>query len=88
MSDEKDILFEAVTPLGFHVRVTKAYWELIVKIKHPIMAGREVDVKTLWKIQTKSAAVNRMKTSIYFTRQNTKRDGFVLFPNRPMTQDF
>ena len=45
MSDEKDILFEAVTPLGFRVRVTKAYWELIVNIKHPVMAGREDDVK-------------------------------------------
>lgn len=45
MSDEKDILFEAVTPLGFQVRVTKAYWELIVSIKHPVMAGREEDVK-------------------------------------------
>ncbi len=45
MSDEKDILFEAVTPLGFNVRVMKAYWELIVNIKHPIMAGREDDVK-------------------------------------------
>jgi len=45
MSDEKDVLFEAVTPLGFHVRVTKAYWELIVNIKHPVMAGREDDVK-------------------------------------------
>lgn len=45
MSDEKDILFEAVTPLGFRVRVTKAYWGLIVNIKHPIMAGRENDVK-------------------------------------------
>ncbi len=45
MSDKKDIVFEAVTPLGFHVRVTKAYWDLIVKIKHPIMAGREGDVK-------------------------------------------
>jgi len=45
MSDEKDILFEAITPLGFHVCVTKAYWQLIVSIKHPIMAGREDDVK-------------------------------------------
>jgi hypothetical protein len=45
MSDEKDILFEAVTPLGFRVRVTKAYWELIVNIKHPVMARREDDVK-------------------------------------------
>jgi len=45
MSDKKDVLFEANTPLGFRVRVTKDYWELIVTIKHPIMAGREDDVR-------------------------------------------
>ena len=45
MSDEKEVLFEVMTPLGFQVRVTKVYWELIVTIKHPIMAGREEDVK-------------------------------------------
>ena len=45
MSEEKEILFEVMTPLGFQVRVTKVYWELIVTIKHPVMAGREEDVK-------------------------------------------
>ena len=39
------ILFEVVTPLGFRVRVTRAYWELIVTVKHPVMAGREADVQ-------------------------------------------
>lgn len=42
-SDE--LLFEVLTPLGFRVCVTRAYWELIVTIKHPVMAGREKDVK-------------------------------------------
>jgi hypothetical protein len=40
-----ELLFEAVTPLGFRVRVTRAYWELIITVKHPAMAGREIDVK-------------------------------------------
>ncbi len=40
-----DLLFEVLTPLGFRVRVTRAYWELIITIKHPIMAGRENEVK-------------------------------------------
>lgn len=44
MSDT-DILFTASTPLGFQVRVTQAYWEIIVTVKHPIMEGREDDVK-------------------------------------------
>ncbi len=40
-----DLLFEVITPLGFRVRVTRAYWELITTVKHPVMAGREADVQ-------------------------------------------
>lgn len=43
MTDE--ISFEVATPLGFHVRVIKSYWELIVTVKHPVMQGREADVQ-------------------------------------------
>jgi hypothetical protein len=39
------LLFEVMTPLGFRVRVTRAYWEVITTIKHPVMAGHENDVK-------------------------------------------
>ena len=39
------ILFIASTPLGFQVRVTRAYWEVIVTVKHPAMEGHEEDVK-------------------------------------------
>jgi hypothetical protein len=42
---DNDLLFEVQTPLGFRVRVTRAYWELITTIKHPAMAGREKDVE-------------------------------------------
>ena len=45
MTDNKDVLFEVMTPLGFRVRVTHGYWELIASVKHPVMAGREDDVK-------------------------------------------
>lgn len=40
-----DIFFEVLTPLGFLVRVTRAYWRLITTIKHPAMIGRELDVQ-------------------------------------------
>jgi len=45
MADSKDVLFEVMTPLGFRVRVTQGYWDLIVSVKHPVMAGREDDVR-------------------------------------------
>jgi len=46
MTDNKDVLFEVMTPLGFRVRVTRGYWDLIVSVKHPVMAGREDDVRS------------------------------------------
>lgn len=41
-----ELLFEVLTPLGFTVRVSKNYWQIITTIKHPVMAGRVVDVQT------------------------------------------
>jgi len=41
---ESDILFEVSTPLGFRVRVTRAYWEFIVTVKHPVMRERAIEV--------------------------------------------
>jgi len=40
-----DLFFEVSTSLGFKVRVTRNYWELIATVKHPVMRGREVDVQ-------------------------------------------
>jgi hypothetical protein len=40
-----DLLFEALTPLGFRVRVTRVRWDLIATIKHPSMAGQESHVR-------------------------------------------
>ena len=44
-TSSEELLFEVSTPLGFRVRVTRAYWKLIITVKHPVMAGRENDVK-------------------------------------------
>jgi len=48
-SADNELCFEVRTPLGFRVRVTRAYWELIVTVKHPVMAGREHDVQEVLK---------------------------------------
>ena len=45
ISDTDDLFFEMLTPLGFTVRVSSSYWDLIVTIKHPVMAGLEKKVK-------------------------------------------
>mgnify|MGYP006995741213 FL=1 len=45
MEKSTEFLFEVMTPLGFHVHTTPSYWEVITKIKHPVMTGRLDDVK-------------------------------------------
>ena len=45
MEPDPELLFEALTPLGFSVRVTHERWRLITTIKHPVMVGREGAVK-------------------------------------------
>lgn len=41
----EEILFEVETPLGFRIRTTVSYWELITTVKHPVMKGREAEVQ-------------------------------------------
>jgi hypothetical protein len=45
VSNGRNILFTVRTPLGFTVRVTREYWAIITTVKHPVMAGREAEVK-------------------------------------------
>jgi hypothetical protein len=47
ISSSDEPLIEVLTPLGFMVRVTRSYWEIIITFKHPIMAGREDEVKAV-----------------------------------------
>lgn len=40
-----DIYFEVTSKLGKHIRITKEHWERIIMNKHPVMRGREDDIK-------------------------------------------
>lgn len=45
MNHKSNILFEARTPLGFTVRVSRFQWTIITTLKHPVMAGCEEEVR-------------------------------------------
>ena len=34
-------LFNVPTPLGFRIRTTVSYWQIIISVKHPVMEGHE-----------------------------------------------
>jgi hypothetical protein len=42
---EEETLFSVATVMGFTVRVTKSQWERIISVKHPVMVGKEDDVR-------------------------------------------
>lgn len=69
-----DIFFEVLTPLGFSVRVTRNYWELIVTIKHPVMRGREIDVQnTLREPDEIRRSRNGPAVHLFYRLQRPKR---------------
>jgi len=88
MTDTKDVLFEVMTSLGFRVRVNRGYWDLIVSVKHPVMAGREDDVRSALENPDEIRQSKSDEVSICFTRQNMKRDGFAQFPGKQVIQAF
>ena len=76
-SATEHLVFEVITPLGFTVRLTRAYWELIVTMKHPIMSGHESDVKETLATQTKFVFAAVTLPCIRFLSPNDLVDGFV-----------
>ena len=40
-----DVRFKVTSVLGKSIRTTDAYWDKIIREKHPIMRGKEEDVK-------------------------------------------
>lgn len=47
MTTDDKTLFDVMTPIGFRVRVTIGYWNVIVTIKHPVMKGQERAVEAV-----------------------------------------
>ena len=64
MADNNETLFEVETPLGFRVRVTIGYWNLIVTIKHPVMLGREANVQDVLQ-NPDEIRLSKKDTSVY-----------------------
>lgn len=67
-----DTLFSVMTPLGCVIRTTRTYWQYVVKIKHPCMAGKEEVVKEVLKNPQKICQSSMDKT-VYLYYGRTER---------------
>ena len=74
ISKPEELLFEALTPLDFTVRVSLSYWILIASIKHPVMAGLESFVKeTLEKPEEIRVSRSDPKVFLFYKFQRPER---------------
>ena len=60
-----EILFDVETPLGFRVRTTIGCWELIARIKHPVVRGRQEDIQETLRRPARCEQACQMRRSIY-----------------------
>ena len=69
-----DVLFEAETPLGFTVRTTARYWELITTVKHPVMQGKlEAVRQTLLNPDEVRQSKSDEHVYLFYREDGTKR---------------
>jgi len=81
-----DVLFEAMTPIGFRVRVSRFHWELIITVKHPAMAGRESDVrKTLEKPD--EVRLSRSDPAVYLFYRSERKGRWVCVVTKQLNGD-
>jgi hypothetical protein len=73
---EQSILFDVSTPVGFRVRVTCFYWELIATIKHPVMARQESIVKDTLQSPAQ-IRVSRSDPSVYLFYRQERSDRWI-----------
>ena len=59
--------------LGKRIRTTKEYWEKITKDKHPVMKGREDDVKeTLINAEEVRRSKSDPSVYLYYRKENDR----------------
>lgn len=73
---EQAVLFEVSTPFGFLVRVTRSYWEQIINIKHPVMAGQELIVQDTLKAPAQ-IRLSRSDESVYLFYRQERADRWI-----------
>jgi hypothetical protein len=72
----QNILFEVSTPLDFRVRVTQSYWDLITTTKHPVMAGKEFQVKKTLNSPAQ-IRISRSDSSVYLFYRQERADRWI-----------
>ena len=74
--NDAELLFDVLTPIGFHVHVTREYWELIVRVKHPAIVGREVDIQDTLR-DPDTIRVSKSDPSVYLFYKSERSNRWV-----------
>jgi hypothetical protein len=81
-----DAIFEVMTPLGFRVRVSRSHWKLIITVKHPAMAGRELDVKKILE-KPDEIRLSRSDPAVYLFYRSERKRRWVCVVTRRLNEE-
>ena len=84
--DESDLLFDVLTPLGFHVRISRSYWEIIIRVKHPVMAGHENEVKSALQ-NPEEIRRSKADPSVYLFYKIQRKDRWVCAVSKKLNNE-
>lgn len=65
-------LLQLRTKLGFLVKTSRSYWEIIITIKHPSLAGKEEEVKKCL-MDPNEIRISRKDRDVYMFYKKLKR---------------
>ena len=85
-ASDVDVLFEVLTPLGFKVRATRAYWETIICIKHPVMSGHETEVKETLS-NPEQVRQSRVDSDVYLFYRSEQRMRWVCAVTKRLSEE-
>jgi hypothetical protein len=73
-NEPSELFFNVPTPINCSVRVTIAYWNIIIQVKHPVIKGQEVEVQATL---TQPDEIRRSKSDLgvylFYKLQREKR---------------
>jgi len=71
-----DSIFEAMTPLGFAVCLMRSRWNIIARVKHPVMAGKE-DMVRLTLVEPVEIRRSRQDARVYLFYRPERADRWI-----------
>ena len=82
------MLFDVATPLEFRVHTTIAYWDLLIRVKHPVMPAASEKLKRHCVSRIRLGEADLILKSTSSIERYSRGDGIARWPGGKERVDF